>query len=141
LIRPILKGEVQSFAVREEASAKYNSWVQTRLARTVWNHCQSFYRRDSTTGKNFVTFPGHVALFWWLARRPRYSEYLIVGGERWRRVRRLKGILRVTLGLAVLMAVVGTLCGGKGLHPFLERVCSYWKYAVQYSLPSWCPGR
>jgi len=133
LLKPVLKGEVGSFAVREEASAKYNVWVQKRLTGTVWNHCQSYYRRDSTTGKNFVTFPGHVTLFWWLARRPRYSDYVVVGGERWRCVRRLKGILRVTLQLAVLTVVVGTLYGGKPLYPYLEKVTQ--------SLLSWCPRR
>ena len=120
LIKPILAGDVRSFAVREEASAKYNSWIQKRLTRTVWNHCQSYYRRESTNGKNFVTFPGYVSLFWWLVRNPRHSDYVIVGGERWRRVRRLKGTLRVTLQLAVLTVVVGTLYGER-LRPFLER--------------------
>jgi len=119
LVKPFLKGKVQSFAVRQEASAMYNSWIQKRLARKVWNHCQSYYHRDSTTGNNFVTFPGHVTLFWWLARRARYSDYVIIGGEGWRRVRRLKGILRVALQLAVLTIVVGTLYGGKRLHQFL----------------------
>ena len=36
LIKPILTGAVRSFSVREEASSKYNSWVQKQLARTVW---------------------------------------------------------------------------------------------------------
>ena len=83
LIKPILTGAVRSFAVREEASAKYNSWIQKRLVRTVWNHCESYYRRESANGKIFATFPGAVSLFWWLARRPRYSEYEIVGKEEW----------------------------------------------------------
>ena len=80
LIKPILAGEVRSFAVREEASAKYNSWMQKRLVRTVWNFCDSYYRRESTDGKIFTPFPGPVSLFWWLARRPRHSDYEIVGG-------------------------------------------------------------
>src|SRR5579863_10060469 len=92
--------------------------MQKQLTRTVWNHCQSYYRRESTTGKNFVTFPGHVSLSWWLVRSPRHSDYLIVGGERWRRMRRLKGTLRVTLPLVVLTVVVGTLCG-EHLHQSL----------------------
>ena len=84
LVKPVLKGEVRSFAVREEASATYDSWMQKRLARTMWNHCQSYYRHDGTTGKSFVMFPGHVTPFWWLARRPRYSDYVIIGGKLWR---------------------------------------------------------
>ncbi|KAH9998112.1 hypothetical protein BJV74DRAFT_877223 [Russula compacta] len=72
LIKPILAGAVRSIAVREEASAKYNLWMQKRLARTVWNFCDSYYRRETTNGKIFATFPGPVSLFWLLARRPRY---------------------------------------------------------------------
>jgi hypothetical protein len=82
LIKPILTGAVRSFAVREEASSKYNLWVQKRLAQTVWNFCHSYYRRESANGKIFVTFPGPVSLFWWLARSPRYSDYEMVVGER-----------------------------------------------------------
>lgn len=82
LIKPIITGAVRSFAVREEASSKYNLWVQKRLAQTVWNFCHSYYRRESADGKIFGTFPGSVSLFWWLARSPRYSDYEIVGRER-----------------------------------------------------------
>ena len=86
LIKPILAGTVRSVVVREEASAKYNSWLQARLARSVWNFCHSYYRRESADGKITVTFPGCVSLFWWLARRPRYSDYEVVvvsGKEGW----------------------------------------------------------
>ena len=85
LIKPILTGAVRSLAVREEASSKYNSWVQKRQALTVWAFCDSYYRRESANGKNFATFPGPVSLFWWLARRPRFSDYETVSGERWQR--------------------------------------------------------
>ncbi|KAI9508293.1 hypothetical protein F5148DRAFT_1275811 [Russula earlei] len=103
LIRPILEGEVQSFAVREDVSAKYNSWIQKRLVRTVWNFCDSYYRREATSGKVFVHFPGPVSLFWWLARKPRYSDYVIVGGERWQRMRSI----RQTRLILIVMTVVG----------------------------------
>jgi len=99
LIKPILAGEVRSFAVREEVSAKYNSWMQKRLVRTVWNFCDSYYRRESTNGKIFTSFPGPVTLFWWLARSPRYSDYEIVGGVQWRRMRRLRRVLQAGLRL------------------------------------------
>jgi hypothetical protein len=118
LVKPILAGAVRSFAVREEASAKYNSWMQQRLVRTVWNFCNSYYRRESTNGKNFATFPGPVTLFWWLTQSPRYSDYDIVGGERWRRVRKVKGILRAAL-VVVAIAVVG--CAGRGVERAAER--------------------
>ena len=55
-----------------------------------------------------------------LLRSPRHSDYMSVAGERWQRVRRLKGILQFTLQLVVLTVVVDILCG-KRLHQFLER--------------------
>jgi hypothetical protein len=111
LVKPILAGAVRSFAVREEASAKYNSWMQKRLVRTVWNFCDSYYRRESTNGKNFATFPGPVTLFWWLTHSPRYSDYAIVGGGQWQRARKVNGIVRVALQLVVITIAVGAVCG------------------------------
>src|SRR6266849_2995036 len=112
LIKPILTGVVRSFAVCEDASSKYNSWLQKRLAGTVWNYCNSYYRRESAKGKIFATFPGPVSLFWWLARRPRYSDYEIVGGEGWQRgERQREGIFKV-LKLIGIMIVVRRVCVG-----------------------------
>jgi len=114
LIKPILTGAVRSFAVREEASLNYNSWIQKRLDGTVWNFCNSYYRRESAKGKIFATFPGPVSLFWWLARRPRYSDYEVVWGERWQRgERQREGIWRA-LKLIGIMIVVAE-CVWEGL--------------------------
>lgn len=112
LIKPIITGAVRSFAVCEKASSKYNSWMQKRLARTVWNFCNSYYRRESTNGKIFVTFPGPVSLFWWLARRPRYSDYEIVGGELWKRAQRQRDGIWTALKFIGIMIVVGRVWGG-----------------------------
>jgi len=112
LVKPILTGAVRSFAVREEVSAKYNSWMQERLVRTVWNFCDSYYRRESTNGKNFATFPGSSSLFWWLARSPRYSEYEIVGGERWQRVEKVKKTVRTAVQVMVVTLAVGRVVWG-----------------------------
>lgn len=106
LIKPILAGTVRSVAVREEASAKYNSWLQAQLARSVWNFCDSYYRRSGADGKITVTFPGPVSLFWWLARRPRYSDYEVVSGEERHEMKR-------TMTLLVVAVAVG-LCALRG---------------------------
>ncbi|KAI0273330.1 hypothetical protein BC834DRAFT_203637 [Gloeopeniophorella convolvens] len=109
LVKPILEGAVQSFAVREEASARYNAWLQNRLRTSVWNFCQSYYRRESADGKNIAAFPGPVSLFWWLARKPRYADYEVVGGERWLRARRQRswgGAAVAVLLLSVVLAGV-----------------------------------
>lgn len=109
LIKPILAGKVRSVAVREEASAKYNSWLQARLARSVWNFCDSYYRREGTNGKIIATFPGTVSLFWWLARRPRYSDYEVVvsGEEGWPRLKRVSTLLVVAVAAMMLGVVRG----------------------------------
>src|SRR6266702_411987 len=112
LIKPILAGTVRSVAVREEASAKYNSWLQARLALSVWNFCDSYYRREGANGKIIATFPGCVSLFWWLARRPRYSDYEVVdsGEERWSHGRVLGELKRASpllvMGVVVVLGIV-----------------------------------
>ena len=105
LIKPILEGKVRSIMVREEASAKYNAWLQGRLGRSVWNFCNSYYRREGANDKITVTFPGPVTEFWWLARHARYSDYEIVGGEEWERAGKLNGVMSVLL----LVVSVGAL--------------------------------
>jgi hypothetical protein len=101
LIKPILEGTVRSLAVREEVSVKYNEWLQERLARSVWNFCNSYYRREGANGKITVTFPGPVSQFWWLARHPRYSDYEIVGAKQWEGTRTLRGFVKLLLLLVV----------------------------------------
>lgn len=91
--------------------------MQKRLVGTVWNFCNSYYRRESANGKIFVTFPGPVSLFWWLARRPRYSDYEIVGGERWKRTQRQREGIWTALKFIGIMIVVGKLW--EGLHHLL----------------------
>jgi hypothetical protein len=108
LIKPILAGTVRSVAVREEASAEYNSWLQARLTRSVWNFCDSFYRRGGADGKIIATFPGSVSLFWWLARRPRYTDYEVVvsGKERWPpELKRVSTLLLVAVAVALYVGI------------------------------------
>ncbi|KAI0320734.1 FAD/NAD-binding domain-containing protein [Amylostereum chailletii] len=110
LMKPLLEGKVQSFAVREEVCAKYNAWLQNRLARSVWNFCQSYYRGRSSDERNFETFPGPVMLFWWLGRKAKFEEYEMVGGERFARERRVKKWVRWVAISAVLAGVVSGRC-------------------------------
>lgn len=68
----------------------------------------SYYRKDRKLGKIIATFPGPVALFWWLSRRPEWGRYKGEGAEAWELERRETGVRRVVLAV---LAVVGT-CGG-----------------------------
>ncbi|KAI0038078.1 FAD/NAD(P)-binding domain-containing protein [Auriscalpium vulgare] len=118
LIRPIVQRKALSFAPREEATVKYNAWLQSRLARSVWNYCSSYYRASGGQGRNFAIFPGPVTLFWLIARNPEWGDYDVVGGERWARERRAKRAARLivlsVLGLLLGLAVILFTAGVKG---------------------------
>jgi hypothetical protein len=84
LLRPILEGKAQSFEITEEATDKYNEWLQARLQQSVWTDCISYYQagRDNKT-RIIGTFPGPVSLFWWICRRPDWKMFHTVGGQAW----------------------------------------------------------
>jgi hypothetical protein len=109
LIRPVLDGKARSFAITSEATDEYNGWLQGRLAASVWTECMSYYRAGRRDGKIVATFPGPVALFWWLARRPVWGRYRAEGAGAWERERRE----RRAWGL--VFAVVVVLGAGAGL--------------------------
>ncbi|KAF9013992.1 hypothetical protein BDQ17DRAFT_434014 [Cyathus striatus] len=76
VIKPIIDGEAGWFEVTEEATERYNEWLQKRLSTSVWTDCRSFYRaeREKET-KIIATFPGPVSLFWWLTLWPRWGDF------------------------------------------------------------------
>ncbi|OCH95145.1 FAD/NAD(P)-binding domain-containing protein [Obba rivulosa] len=86
LIAPVLRGEALSFELTEEASNKYNNWLQRKLANTAYNECVSWYRVGGT-GKNFSIFPGPMTQYWWMLRTPKWRDYKAVGADRWNRRR------------------------------------------------------
>ncbi|KAL0949998.1 hypothetical protein HGRIS_010007 [Hohenbuehelia grisea] len=84
LLRPVIEGKAKSFEVTQASLDKYDSWLQGRLADSVWTECNSYYRQDSDTKPRIVvTFPGPVSLFWWMARKPRWGEFKAVGADAW----------------------------------------------------------
>ncbi|PBK78312.1 FAD/NAD(P)-binding domain-containing protein [Armillaria solidipes] len=80
LIKPIIDGRVKSFDIKEDVCSAYNSWLQLRLASSVWTDCRSYYHinRDDQS-KISAVFPGPVSLFWWMTRRPRWDHWNVVG--------------------------------------------------------------
>ncbi|OBZ75477.1 Baeyer-Villiger monooxygenase [Grifola frondosa] len=89
LIKPILDGSVTSFEVTAEASDAYNKKIQAKLTDSIYAHCTSWYRVDGSK-KLAAPFPGPMALYWWLLRRPKWEHYRAVGAERWLRQRRVR---------------------------------------------------
>jgi hypothetical protein len=108
LIAPVLARDARSFEVRTDVFARYNVWIQRRLARSVWAHCRSYYRGREADGRNIAIFPGPVTLFWWLAQRARLDDYVAVGAEGLERKRRVRHMWAVVGAvLAVALAIVG----------------------------------
>ncbi|OBZ75288.1 Baeyer-Villiger monooxygenase [Grifola frondosa] len=105
LVKPVLDGLVSSFEVTAEAFDAYNRKLQKPLSESVFSQCASWSRVDGNK-KNFLSFPGPVALFWWRLRQPKWSHYRAVGPENWqRRSQRLKKIL----SLILVTSIVGVI--------------------------------
>lgn len=80
LIKRVIEGKIKSFEIKEEATNKYNEWLQDRLADSVWNDCNSYYQARTggeKRGKIIATFPGPVSLFWWLTKFPRWKNWIM----------------------------------------------------------------
>lgn len=75
LMKPVLQSRVKALEVTEKASDEYNHWLQRRLDTSVWTECSSYYR-VGMNGKNTVTFPGSLTLFWYITRNPKWGDFI-----------------------------------------------------------------
>lgn len=104
LIKPVLDGTVSSFEVSTRATDIYNVKIQTKLARSVWVSCASWYRQGGD-GKVFGIFPGPAVLFWWWMRSTNWNHYSAVPSQRWNEYRRRQKSRTVLLfGLVAVSA-------------------------------------
>jgi hypothetical protein len=108
LIKPIIDGLAKSFEVKDEVTDAYNDMLQERLKTHVSNsqECTSFYLIES--GRNFASFPGTMAWFYWLARKVKWEEFESVGAEKWHARRKVDRQMRVifTSAFAAVFATV-----------------------------------
>ena len=58
LMQPVLEGKVKAFEVKQSVFTRYNEWLQSRLVKSVWAHCRSYYRGRTEDGRNYAIFPG-----------------------------------------------------------------------------------
>lgn len=126
-MKPILAGKAKSFEVREEATDKYNTWLQNRLSRSVWTDCNSYYQVGGQKQTKIVaTFPGSVTLFWWLTLWPRWNEFIGVDAEAWYKERRREVVRRRVLlaGLVAVTAGLGVWLQGKLLVDLVKNILS-----------------
>ncbi|KAJ3503773.1 hypothetical protein NLJ89_g8287 [Agrocybe chaxingu] len=108
VIKPVLEGKAKSFEITEEATDKYNDWLQKRLKDSVWTECTSYYQanRDDKT-RIIATFPGPVALFWWFCRRPKWELFRAVGAQAWQQERKISRAKKWGTLTLLLVLVVG----------------------------------
>jgi hypothetical protein len=122
LIKPILSGDLKTVEPKQEATDKYNGWLDHRLTNSVFSQCVSWYRTGGN-GRMFSPWPGPIALFWWIARTPRWGDYKVEGPRKkaWKRLRNLKQAIRV-LSYASLMVAGGLFASRSSYLPLALRI-------------------
>lgn len=77
-IERLLQGGDARMEVRPEVQARFESHLQARLQRSVWNSgCRSWYLKDD---RNPVIWPGFTFEYWWKTRRLDPRDYRWTGG-------------------------------------------------------------
>ena len=104
IIKPIVNGLATSFEPTDAASDKYNEWVQSKLSKSVWSGCSSWYRTNGGKGKITGLFPGTFMQFWWTLWTPVWTDFKVVGGSRWERRRTFAKVVNTLLGLGAIGA-------------------------------------
>jgi cation diffusion facilitator CzcD-associated flavoprotein CzcO len=84
--------QLKSIEVRPEVQARFNTWLQERMSKTVWQRggCTSYY--NTSSGKNTTLWPGFTFEFIAQTRRFDSDSYLIEKQDR-PGLRRAKGRL------------------------------------------------
>ncbi|KAG6814511.1 hypothetical protein H0H92_000036 [Tricholoma furcatifolium] len=122
LIKPVLEGKAKSFEVTEEATDKYNDWLQKRLSGSVWTDCNSYYRLGEQK-KIIATFPGPVSLFWWMTLRPQWKDFIGVGAAGWEKERR-RDLVKKWIVVGGFLVLIGGWLKGQMLVEVVKRIVS-----------------
>lgn len=109
LATPVINRKLQSLTIKKKITNDYNTWIQSRIATSVWPECgESYYYVDGTSKtKNIAMFPGPATLFWWLARKPKWSEWDMFGPGGKRLTRKPRGLVDrdIIWGMKILGAI------------------------------------
>lgn len=105
MVKPILDGAASSFEVTRTATDKYNAVIQRRLSSSVLTRCVSWYRAGGD-GKISSVFPGAVSLYWLWMKTPVWSDYKVVGAERWASERKWAQVKTVVQVVALIVACI-----------------------------------
>ena len=72
-VQALLARDHAALEVRETVQRRFQSRIEARLARSVWNSgCSSWYLKD---GRNPVIWPGFTFEYWWKTRRLRERDF------------------------------------------------------------------
>ncbi len=123
LIAPVLSGKAKSFEVTHDATDAYNKKIQVRLSRSVFVHCNSWYRKG---GDGIISsiFPGSQTRQWWWLRAPVWRHYSVITaesrghkvmrGDVWRHEQRHGTATGVVFGVFALgLALAGVYFAGR----------------------------
>jgi len=79
LIKPIIEGRISSVDVTTSATDAYNTKIKSRISRSVFMNCLSWYRASPSGIPNI--FPGAMFLFWWWLLWPTWNHYRVIGEQ------------------------------------------------------------
>ena len=74
-LRPILRGDVGGFDVRQDVQDEFNREIQSQLSGAVWSAggCRSWY--IDANGVNRTVWPEFTGKYWWRTRKIDTSDY------------------------------------------------------------------
>ena len=77
IVKGCIDGGIARVTVKEQAVAKYNSWVGSRfVGRPEMDSCSAWYKQGG--GAVPVTnFPGGMSEYWWMTRKWRKDDYIL----------------------------------------------------------------
>ncbi|KAI0034043.1 FAD/NAD-P-binding domain-containing protein [Vararia minispora EC-137] len=107
LFKPVIDKELETIEVTEEATVRFNNWIQQRMDTSIFVNCSSWYRVGQQ-GKVAAIWPSTIFQFWWNLLRVNWSDYETAGKyrSRWVFRRRLAVVARLLVTL-VLVGVAG----------------------------------
>lgn len=105
-VKPILKGEVETFEVKKDAEVSYTDDLQNALKSTVWQigGCDSWYKGDD--GWNSTAYPYSQPWFTLLCMFPKWADWNIKYTPKGLRQKRIKTLLKYTLYAALFTGAV-----------------------------------
>ncbi|KAK1924194.1 hypothetical protein DB88DRAFT_510568 [Papiliotrema laurentii] len=103
IIVQMRKHGVREIEVKEEASDRWNAWLDKRLEKSIWNSAKHYMRADGGTGRIFTSFPGPGILWWWINYSIKWDDYK--GAEPIARSQRLKRRAQILGALALAGAL------------------------------------